>query len=136
MVIELQLFNQDCEEQIEIMKEVLENLKIDHDNTQLINQLFRTIHTIKGGASIFGFDELIHFAHLLEDFVEALRDHEIKIEIKTITILVECKEHLIRLISDNTENSQSEATQIQTDKLIKALYFFRQNKKSELIQSI
>ncbi len=136
MVIELQLFNQDSEEQIEFMKESISELKPYNDNREHIDKLFRAIHTIKGGASLFEFDEIIHFAHLVEDFVESLRDKEVEINQQTISLLQECREHFIRLIDDNTENSHSESTQILTDKLINKLYFAKETNKSELLQSI
>ncbi len=136
MVIELQLFNQDSEEQIEFMKESIDELKPHHNNREHIDKLFRAIHTIKGGASLFEFDEIIHFAHLVEDFVESLRDNEIEMNQKAISLLRECREHFIRLIDDNTENSKSESTQILTDKIINKLYFVKETSSSELLQSI
>ncbi len=137
MVIELQLFNQDCEDQIEVMQEVLDELKsTNSDNREQVDKLFRAIHTIKGGASMFDFDEIIHFAHLVEDFVESIREEDIKINDKAISLLLECKDHFVRLILESSENSHLDSTQIQTDRLIKELYLFKQNSNSELLQSI
>jgi chemotaxis protein histidine kinase CheA len=38
-----------------------------------LHQLFREVHTIKGNASMFGFDEIVHFIHAIENVISALR---------------------------------------------------------------
>ncbi len=137
MIIELQLFNQDSQEQIEFMKEAIDQLEPhSNKNREHIDKLFRTIHTIKGGATLFEFDEIIHFAHLVEDFVESIRDNRIKINQETISLLLECREHFIRLIEENSESSKSKSTQLITDKLINKLYFIQEKERSKLLQSI
>jgi len=38
-----------------------------------LHQLFREVHTIKGNASMFAFDEIVHFIHAIENVISALR---------------------------------------------------------------
>lgn len=43
------------------------------DNLELLNQIFRPVHTIKGNASFLGFEKLAHFTHQLENLLDKLR---------------------------------------------------------------
>lgn len=38
-----------------------------------LHQLFREVHTIKGNAAMFAFDEIVHFIHAIENVISALR---------------------------------------------------------------
>ncbi|MBF0349668.1 MAG: chemotaxis protein CheW [SAR324 cluster bacterium] len=48
----------------------------DHDN---INQLFRSVHTIKGGAGFFGLDKITQIAHAMESLLSKARENLITI---------------------------------------------------------
>jgi len=62
------------------------------------NLLFRTAHTIKGSAGIFGLEALIRFAHVVENVLERLRAGQIQLDDTLISLLLECNDYLRRLI--------------------------------------
>ncbi|WP_046168339.1 chemotaxis protein CheA [Chromobacterium vaccinii] len=62
------------------------------------NLLFRTAHTIKGSASIFGLDALVRFAHVMENVLERLRSGQVSLSDDLITLLLACNDHLRRLL--------------------------------------
>ena len=46
----------------------------DGDNdVETINVAFRAVHSIKGGAGAFGFDELVSFSHIVENALDIIR---------------------------------------------------------------
>lgn len=47
---------------------------------ELFNAVFRSIHTIKGSAGGFGYDNMSEFAHHLETLLDKLRNGDIKID--------------------------------------------------------
>ena len=80
----------DCEDQelldgfLTETTELLEKLDDDlivlekaSDDTELMNRIFRSIHTIKGASSFLGFDLLVKVAHKTEDVLNRLRKGEL-----------------------------------------------------------
>src|SRR3989304_6454370 len=43
-------------------------------DSEILNTIFRSAHSIKGGSSTFGFGDVAAFAHVLESRLDALRD--------------------------------------------------------------
>ena len=70
------------EEATDLLEEANENiLRAESEgDLGLFNAVFRGIHTIKGSAGGFGFDEISDFAHHLETLLDKLRNGELKID--------------------------------------------------------
>ena len=59
-----------CLQQIEAgLTEIREGSSTD----DTVNAVFRAVHSIKGGAGIFGFETLVEFAHVFETVLDAIR---------------------------------------------------------------
>ena len=65
---------------------------------EILNTIFRAAHSIKGGSSTFGFDDVAAFAHVLESRLDALRDGRSRPDRRVISLLllsVDCLRSLI-----------------------------------------
>jgi len=51
----------------------LNKLSQQADDTELINQIFRTIHTVKGNAAMFQLQPLVDFTHIIEEVIQSIR---------------------------------------------------------------
>ncbi len=60
----------------------------DPDNTELLNDIFRTIHTIKGRAGFLNLIHLEQIAHCTENVLAKLRDHSLTLTPGIITTLL------------------------------------------------
>ena len=82
--------------------DALESALLDRDlypaTRDTFDLLFRTAHTIKGTAGVFGFDTLVRFAHVMENVLERLRAGQIPLEYELITLLLQCNDHLRKLL--------------------------------------
>jgi chemotaxis protein histidine kinase CheA len=54
-------------------------LEADPANGELVNRVFRAIHTLKGSGAMAGFERLSHFAHRVEEVFNAARDGKVQI---------------------------------------------------------
>ena len=68
---------------IEEATEIIEKLDIDivdfedrPEDKELVNELFRGVHTLKGSANSFGFNRLGQFVHSFEDVLDYYRSSE------------------------------------------------------------
>lgn len=75
----LSYFVPEAEEYLETLEANLLRLDKDPQNTELINQLFRTAHTLKGSAYTVGFQAIGDLVHHVEDFMGAVRDSRLHV---------------------------------------------------------
>jgi two-component system, chemotaxis family, sensor kinase CheA len=79
----------------------------DPGNLELLDEMFRAAHTIKGNASALDFSELAGFAHIMEDLLEALRKHDLAISREVISLLLRAVDALRELVPAAAEGNDS-----------------------------
>ena len=71
----LDIFVFESQQLLEKLEDVLlEGEKAHQLNEEQVNEVFRTMHTIKGSSSMMGFDNLAHVAHAVEDLFSNIRE--------------------------------------------------------------
>ncbi|MEY8303172.1 chemotaxis protein CheW [Anaerosalibacter bizertensis] len=90
----LDIFVEESKEHLESMNDILLELEKDTDNKDLLNELFRISHTLKGMAGTMGFTNMANLTHDMEDVLQAIRSDEIKINTEIVDILFECLDSL------------------------------------------
>jgi chemosensory pili system protein ChpA (sensor histidine kinase/response regulator) len=75
----LSYFAPEAQEYLESLEAQLLRLEKEQHNPELINQLFRTAHTLKGSAYTVGFQSIGDLTHYVEDFMGAVREGRVKI---------------------------------------------------------
>lgn len=72
----LHIFASEAEDLLGLAEQALLNLDdLDNepDTIEGVNDLFRTFHTIKGAAGLFGLDAIVDFTHIVENVLGATR---------------------------------------------------------------
>jgi len=75
----LSYFIPEAQEYLELLEANLLRLDKDPHNKELINQLFRSAHTLKGSAYTVGFRSIGDLVHHIEDFMAAARDGSLRV---------------------------------------------------------
>ena len=73
------LFFTECEELLADLQEHLGLLQAGEGEPDTLNAAFRAVHSVKGGAAAFGFDDLISFAHAFETVMDLARSDKIEL---------------------------------------------------------
>lgn len=82
-------------------------LLLDANNSEgLINKLFRSIHTVKGGSGFFGFAKIGELSHSLETVLDMMRSGDLNPEKSIIDIFLRAND-LLKVMFDNIEDSNS-----------------------------
>jgi|SaaInlLV_10m_DNA_3_1039740.scaffolds.fasta_scaffold00451_6 two-component system chemotaxis sensor kinase CheA len=76
----LQIFLIESTEIIENLEIQIINLEEDKENKDLINDIFRGVHTLKGNSNSFGFTKLGGIVHYFEDLLDYYREPNNSIE--------------------------------------------------------
>lgn len=87
-------------ELLEKLDDDLITLEKSSDDTDLMNRIFRSIHTIKGASSFLGFDLLVKVAHKTEDVLNRLRKGELVVTPEIMDVILEATDLVKLLVSD------------------------------------
>jgi len=108
-----QTFFQECEEQLgELEVGLLAIENGDHD-PEVVNAVFRAVHSVKGGAGAFSLDDLVHFAHIFENTLDQMRSGKLLPSpevIKTMLRAADVLADLVHAARDGTSFDESRTT--------------------------
>ena len=82
-------FIQEAEEILENLDQELIELENDPTDKELLNQIFRGMHTLKGGAGFLGLESIINLAHVIESIFDKLRNDEMQLDSNKMDIILE-----------------------------------------------
>lgn len=95
----IQEFVTESEEQLQSMEQDLLGLE-SAPNPDMVNRLFRAMHTVKGTSSFLGFDPLVELSHHAEDILNAIRRGEL-VPCKDMTdVLLRVCDQLHKMLND------------------------------------
>jgi two-component system chemotaxis sensor kinase CheA len=122
---ELELFLEDMDEQLSIMEGALldiAEIEIEDIDKEMINKIFRAMHTMKGNAGIFGYDDIINFAHVAENLLDEIRNDKIILTQEIIELFLLINDHSRILIETTTQDKQlNQLQQQEHDNLVEKL---------------
>ena len=72
---------------IEQLDALLLELERSPSDKEVLNSIFRNLHTLKGSSGIFGFHSLEHLTHYQEDLMDSLRSEAISLTPDIIDLL-------------------------------------------------
>ncbi|RMG71250.1 MAG: chemotaxis protein CheA [Nitrospirae bacterium] len=103
----LQDFIVETTEILEGLDEKFIELEKSQYNTELINDIFRAVHTIKGAAGFLGLNQMVDLSHAAENVLKKLRDSVIGPSPEVIDVILESVDKLKILLEKVKNNDQS-----------------------------
>jgi two-component system, chemotaxis family, sensor kinase CheA len=91
-------FLEEAEENLELMEQALLEIDSGSADPELLNDIFRVAHTIKGNASALGLDDLADFSHVVEDLLDVCREDRGVMGAHIISLLLRSVDELRVLI--------------------------------------
>jgi two-component system chemotaxis sensor kinase CheA len=73
-----------------------------------VHAIFRAVHSIKGGAGVFGFSELIEFAHAFETVLDLVRQGKLNPTPEVVDVLFRANDTVTDLVGKAREGSEVE----------------------------
>ncbi len=107
----LSVFLSEAKEQLDALEEALLRLEQSPKDSETLNLLFRSAHTLKGNAGIVQLTSVESFAHSLEDVLERVRAGVIPATPDLISLLlraIDAFRRIIPLATDGIEDPQPE----------------------------
>jgi two-component system chemotaxis sensor kinase CheA len=85
---ELKVFIEEADEQIALLDRDLVRLETEGDDPELIQEIFRATHTMKGSSAMLGYPRMSELAHAMESLLDALRSGKISVSAEIVDSLL------------------------------------------------
>ncbi|ABS73990.2 chemotaxis protein CheA [Bacillus velezensis] len=94
----LDVFIDESKEHLQTCNEKLLLLEKDPADLQLVHDIFRAAHTLKGMSATMGYTDLAHLTHLMENVLDAIRNGEMPVTSDWLDVLFEALDHLEEMV--------------------------------------
>ena len=89
------------------------------ENSEVIDRVFRAMHTIKGAGAMFGFDDISAFTHDVETVFDKVRNGELSVTKELLDLTLRSRDHIALLLA--SADSGDELNADKARELTKAL---------------
>lgn len=73
----LEVFIEESKEHLQACNEHLLELEKNPEDIRIVNEIFRSAHTLKGMSATMGYEDLASLTHQMENVLDAIRNHKI-----------------------------------------------------------
>ncbi|WP_026474333.1 chemotaxis protein CheA [Alkaliflexus imshenetskii] len=91
-------FVEESMDNVHDLEEALFLLEKDMNNKELIERIFRAMHSLKGGGAMFGFNHLSEFTHHLETIFDWVRGNKLAVSTDLISLTFSAIDHINHLL--------------------------------------
>lgn len=118
----LEIFIDETDEHIQALSDCIMELEKEPENMEVINEIFRAAHSLKGMAGTMGFKRMQHLTHDMENVFQEVRSEKIKVNGVMIDLLFKCLDAIEGYLN-NVKQSSNEGTE-DNELIIKELNDF------------
>ena len=118
----LEIFIDETAEHIQSLSDNIMELEKEPENENVVNEIFRAAHSLKGMAGTMGFKRMQHLTHDMENVFQEVRSGNIKVSSEMIDILFQCLDAIEGYL-ECIKNTSDEGTE-DNEGIIKSLNCF------------
>jgi len=100
----LQGFLDESNDSLQAIEADFIELEKDPANLEIINRIFRPIHSLKGNSGFFGLTNINKFAHRLENLLDTIRKGDLLVTVEIVDILLHGADHLAKMLDRAAKN--------------------------------
>ncbi len=106
----LEIFIDETSEHLQTLSDCIMELEKEPENMDVINEIFRAAHSLKGMAGTMGFKRMQHLTHDMENVFQEVRSDKIKVNSAMIDLLFKCLDAIDGYL-ENVKASSDEGTE-------------------------
>ncbi len=97
-------FLEEATQLLETTEQAFLQLENDLHNKELIDEIFRFAHNLKGTSRAVGFGVVAEFTHEVENLILKIKQDEVEINEVVVSVLLECNDHINHMITNLKED--------------------------------
>ncbi len=109
----LDLFLEEALEHLQNLNQSLLALENNPERLDLLDEIFRAAHTLKGMSATMGFDTIAQLTHQMENLLEKLRERKLSLSPEIIDALFQCVDALENMVGSIREGREPEAAIVE-----------------------
>ncbi len=102
-------FREEAREILVDLEAALLELNENRGDMELVSRVFRSLHTIKGSGSMFGFDRLAAFTHNLETAFDEVRNGRFQINSELIDLTLSALDQIRAMVEEGEGHPEADA---------------------------
>jgi len=117
----LEVFIDESKEHLQTINEQLLELEKNPEDVTIVNEIFRSAHTLKGMSATMGFEDLANLTHQMENVLDAIRNHKIQVTPDILDVVfraVDDLEAMVISIAEGGDGKHDVTEVVQQLKLI------------------
>src|SRR5690625_3970949 len=117
----LDIFIDESKEIIQSLNEHLLELEKEATNLEIINEIIRSAHTLKGMSATMGYQDLADLTHIMENVLDSVRNQEMDLDSDTIDVIFNAVDALEAMIIDIANGGEGKQDVSQLVKQLSAI---------------
>ncbi|WP_203362324.1 chemotaxis protein CheA [Bacillus sp. REN10] len=96
----LEIFIEESKEHLQAVNENLLVLEKNPEDISIVNEIFRSAHTLKGMSATMGYEDLANLTHKMENVLDAIRNHKIHVTAEILDVVFASIDDLEAMVND------------------------------------
>lgn len=96
----LEMFIEESKEHLQSCNEHLLELENNPEDLGIVNEIFRSAHTLKGMSATMGYEDIADLTHKMENVLDAIRNAKIRVTTEIIDIVFKAVDDLEEMVLD------------------------------------
>ena len=109
-----QVFFEESSELLAEMETLLLKIDLAAPDTEELNAIFRVAHSIKGGASTFGFTDMTEVTHVLESLLDRVRKGELALTSEMVDVFLRARDVVTGQLAGHRGDGKADPVAAQT----------------------
>lgn len=96
----LEMFLEESKEHLQACNEHLLELEKNPEDLAIVNEVFRSAHTLKGMSATMGYEDIADLTHKMENVLDAIRNSKISVTTEILDIVFQAVDYLEEMVMD------------------------------------
>lgn len=117
----LEVFIEESKEHLQACNEQLLELEKNPEDIKIVNEIFRSAHTLKGMSATMGYEDLANLTHQMENVLDAIRNQKIKVNAEILDVVflaVDDLEAMVQSIAEGGDGKRDVSEAVEKLMLI------------------
>ena len=96
----LEMFIDESKEHLQSCNEHLLELEKNPQDLAIVNEVFRSAHTLKGMSATMGYEDIADLTHMMENVLDAIRNSKIRVTTEILDVVFQAVDYLEEMVMD------------------------------------
>ncbi|WP_342512584.1 chemotaxis protein CheA [Sporosarcina sp. FSL K6-1522] len=96
----LEMFIDESKEHLQSCNEHLLELEKNPEDLAIVNEIFRSAHTLKGMSATMGYEDIADLTHKMENVLDAIRNAKIRVTTEILDVVFQAADYLEEMVMD------------------------------------